>query len=93
MKRIILILTFIALSITIYAQEDNSATLTVSGQGKTQDEAKQNALRSAIEQAFGAFISSNTEILNDELVKDEIVSVSNGNIQKLMACFSSLYVE
>jgi hypothetical protein len=39
-------------------------------------------LRSAIEQAFGAFISSKTEILNDNLVKDEIVSVSNGNIQK-----------
>jgi len=82
MKRIILILTFIALSVTIYAQEDKTVTLTVSGQGQTQDEAKQNALRNAIEQAFGAFISSNTEILNDELVKDEIVSVSNGNIQK-----------
>ena len=46
------------------------------------EEAKQNALRSAIEQAFGTFISSKTEILNDELVKDEIVSVANGNIQK-----------
>ena len=82
MKQLILILTFIALSGNIYAQEDKTVTLTVSGQGKTQDEAKQNALRNAIEQAFGAFISSNTEILNDELVKDEIVSVSNGNIQK-----------
>jgi hypothetical protein len=40
------------------------------------------ALRSAIEQAFGTFISSKTEILNDNLVKDEIVSVTNGNIQK-----------
>jgi hypothetical protein len=38
-------------------------------------------LRSAIEQAFGAFISSKTEILNDNLVKDEIVSVANGNIK------------
>jgi hypothetical protein len=82
MKRIILILTFIALSVAAYAQDDKTVTLVVSGQGKTLDEAKQNALRSAIEQAFGAFISSNTEILNDELVKDEIVSVSNGNIQK-----------
>lgn len=80
MKQLILIVT-LALSINAYAQEDKTVTLTVSGQGKTQDESKQNALRSAIEQAFGAFISSNTEILNDELVKDEIVSVSNGNIQ------------
>jgi hypothetical protein len=72
----------IALSINAYAQVDKTITLVASGQGKTQDEAKQNALRSAIEQAFGTFISSKTEILNDNLVKDEIVSVSNGNIQK-----------
>jgi hypothetical protein len=64
------------------AQENKTVTLVVSGQGKTLDDAKQNALRSAIEQAFGAFISSKTEILNDELVRDEIVSVSSGNIQK-----------
>ena len=81
MKQLILIVT-LALSINAYAQEDKTVTLTVSGQGKTQDEAKQVALRSAIEQAFGAFISSKTEILNDNLVKDEIVSVTNGNIQK-----------
>ncbi len=66
----------------VNAQDNKTVTLVVSGQGKTQDEAKQNALRSAIEQAFGAFISSKTEILNDDLVRDEIVSVSNGNIQK-----------
>jgi len=64
------------------AQEGQTITLTVAGQGKTIDEARQRALRSAIEQAFGTFISSKTEILNDNLVKDEIVSVANGNIQK-----------
>ena len=81
MKQLILIVS-LALSINAYAQDDKTVTLVVSGQGKTQDEAKQNALRSAIEQAFGTFISSKTEILNDSLVKDEIVSVANGNIQK-----------
>jgi len=83
MKKIALLLGIITLLANVsFAQEDKTVTLTVSGQGTTQDEAKQNALRNAIEQAFGTFISSNTEILNDELVKDEIVSVSNGNIQK-----------
>lgn len=62
--------------------DNKTVTLTVSGTGKTLEEAKLNALRSAIEQAFGAFISSKTEILNDSVVKDEIVSVSSGNIQK-----------
>ena len=81
MKRIIIGLLCL-FAFNIQAQDDKTVTLVVSGQGKTQDEAKQNALRSAIEQAFGTFISSKTEILNDDLVKDEIVAVSNGNIQK-----------
>jgi hypothetical protein len=80
MKKTLLIL-FVLLTIIVKAQEDKTVTLTVSGTGKTLEEAKTNALRSAIEQAFGAFISSKTEILNDNLVKDEIVSVTNGNIQ------------
>ena len=81
MKKITSLLMILFFSLIINAQEDKTVTLTVSAQGQTQDEAKQNALRNAIEQAFGTFISSNTEILNDELVKDKIVSVSSGNIQ------------
>ena len=81
MKKYLLILVITTLSFESYAQDDKTVTLTVSGQGQTQEQAKQVALRNAIEQAFGTFISSDTEILNDELVKDEIVSVSNGNIQ------------
>lgn len=82
MKNIFFFTIALLFALNIQAQDDKTVTLVVSGQGKTQDEAKQNALRSAIEQAFGTFISSKTEILNDSLVKDEIVSVSNGNIQK-----------
>ena len=83
LKSILITLIFIFSQQTAHAQEDKIVTLTVSGTGKTIEEAKNNALRSAIEQAFGAFISSKTEILNDNLVKDEIVSVANGNIQKV----------
>jgi hypothetical protein len=80
MKQLLLFFVF-AINFSAFSQNDKTVTLTVSAQGQTISEAKQNALRDAIEQAFGAFISSNTEILNDELIKDEIVSVSNGNIQ------------
>jgi hypothetical protein len=48
--------------------------------GKSRSEAIKFALRDALEQTYGAFISSNTKILNDELVQDEIVSISSGNI-------------
>lgn len=60
---------------------ERTITITVSGSGKTQDEAKQSALRSAIEQAFGTFISAKTEILNDQVISDQITTVASGNIQ------------
>ncbi len=64
------------------AQENSSnVTITATGRGASQAEAQQYALRSAIEQAYGAFISSKTEILNDEIVADQMASVANGNIQ------------
>lgn len=69
------------ISVGVKAQDDKTVTLVASGIGKTQEAAKQNALRSAIEQAFGAFISSKTELLNDQIVSDQISSVANGNIQ------------
>ena len=82
MKQLFLIIA-LALSICVYSQEEiKSVKLTVSGQGKTPEEAKQIALRSAIEQAFGTYISSNTTILNDSIIRDEIISVANGNIEK-----------
>jgi hypothetical protein len=76
-----LIICAVLLSIAGVAQE-NTVTLKTTGSAETKEKAVQYALRSAIEQAFGAFISSNTEILNDELVADEITSVASGNIEK-----------
>lgn len=63
-------------------KDSNAVTLIVSADAKTKDEATQIALRSAIEQAYGTFVSANTTILNDELVKDEIVTISSGNIKE-----------
>lgn len=79
MKQLILIIS-LAFSVNAYAQDDKTVTLVVSGQGKTQDEAKQNALRSAIEQSFGTFISSETVINNDSFVSDNITSLSQGAV-------------
>lgn len=82
MKLIIITFLFVFIQQIVFAQDANKTiAITVSGSGQTQDEAKESALRSAIVQSFGAFISSKTEILNDQLVTDQITSVSNGNIQ------------
>lgn len=55
--------------------------MVVFGEGVTTDEAVKNALLSAIEQNYGTFVSSNTSFINDEIVKDEIATVSSGNIR------------
>ena len=62
--------------------KDKDIVLTVFGDGNTQKEAIDSALRSAIEQTFGAFISSSSEVLNDELVNDEIRTISSGYVKK-----------
>lgn len=80
MKAKILLAIFCAISLSINAIED--VTLTTVGDGSTREEAVNNALRSALEQAYGAFMSSSTLELNDVLQKDEIVSTIQGNIKK-----------
>jgi len=80
--QILLVLFAFTICTTANAQDENkNVSITVSGSGKSLDDAKQSALRSAIEQAFGAFISSKTEIFNDQIVADQMSSVSSGNIQ------------
>jgi hypothetical protein len=82
MKKPLFLLIYIFIfTYTSSAQDNNNVIITSCGQGETQIDAQQAALRNAISQAFGTFISTKTEILNDELVSDQITSISNGNIQ------------
>lgn len=60
---------------------NDEVTLVVFGKAVDSEKATDLALRSAIEQAYGVFVSANTTILNDDLVKDEIVTISSGNIK------------
>ena len=71
----------VAQSMTSQDGDGKEVTLVVSGSAPTEKEATLIALRSAIEQTFGTFVSANTEMLNDDIIKDEIVSVSKGNIK------------
>jgi hypothetical protein len=83
MKRIITTVLLL-IAFAAFAQESNNVSITASGSGKTKEEATQNALRSAIEQAYGVFISSKTEIFNDKVVSDQMASVASGNIQSFV---------
>lgn len=82
MTKVFSIVLSLILVLNTSAQETSKdVTITASGSGTTMEEAQRYALRSATEQAFGAFISSKTEIFNDQIVADEISSVSSGNIK------------
>ena len=80
MKKLLSIVAAILFAATTFAQVDE-VTLTVIGTDVNEEQATLQALRSAIEQSFGTFVSANTTILNDKLVQDEIVSVSRGNVK------------
>jgi hypothetical protein len=79
----IIVALFLTLFFSVANAQDDSKDITIkaSGSGKTFEDAKQAALRSSTQQAFGAFISSKTEIFNDQLVADQMASVSSGNIK------------
>ncbi len=55
-------------------------TTTIEGQGKTCQEARNDALRNAVNKAAGSVIYSKTEIANDALISDEITMLTSGNI-------------
>ena len=56
LKPIIALLVLTFFSFEVFAQTDSKdVSITSSGSGKTLDDAKQAALRSSTEQAFGAF--------------------------------------
>ena len=82
MKKITLLLvSLLAINILSAQETTDDFTLVVSSDGATKEEATHLALRSAIEQAFGTFVSANTTIINDKIVKDEIATVTSGNIK------------
>ena len=81
MKKLFFIISLVLVGMSMSAQSVDDVTLVVSGDGTTKEEATHAALRSAVEQAYGVFVSANTEIFNDELVKDEIATVTSGNIK------------
>ena len=80
-KIVSLIFILLATTYGFSQTDDKDVSITASGSGKKLEDAKQAALRSATEQAFGAFISSKTEMFNDQVVADQMASVSSGNIK------------
>jgi hypothetical protein len=54
----------------------------VAGDGETMQQARMNGFRLAVEQAIGTLISSETEVQNGRIVRDEIISYAAGFVDR-----------
>lgn len=54
----------------------------VAGEGRTAEEARNIAFRVAIEQAIGSIMSSETEVQNGRIVRDEIINYASGYVDR-----------
>ena len=54
----------------------------VAGDGDSAQQARMNGFRLAVEQAIGTLISSETEVQNGRIVRDEIISYSAGFVDR-----------
>ncbi len=77
-------LAVLALLIHLITFSKNKIKITVIGSGATIEEAKENALRSALEQVSGVYFSAYTELINNKIIKDEIRSISRSPVLELL---------
>jgi hypothetical protein len=77
MKRVILLVA--CLAVVLAAQTE--VTVRAKGVGPNRTEAEQDALRAAVEQAFGTHVSSETEMQNFKLIRDVIRTNTQGYVR------------
>ena len=54
----------------------------IAGEGRTTEEARNVAFRVAVERAIGGIMSSETEVQNGRIVRDEIINYASGYIDR-----------
>ena len=62
-------------------QIPSTKTIVAIGYGINKDKALKNAFKSAVQQYVGVLVDADTVVENDKIIKDEILTASNGYIQ------------
>ncbi len=65
---------------SLEGQENKTETVIAFGAGQNESDALFNAKLNALDQIFGTFISTSNIIINDSIVMNKIISVTNGQI-------------
>jgi hypothetical protein len=88
-KKFIFICVLLSLFITQLAVAKTEQVV-VSGVGVSEEAAAKNAAKTAVMQVVGMYVVSDTAIENLKLIKDEVLSYSNGYIKSLKILDKSL---
>src|SRR3989339_786166 len=83
MKRLLLFLFCLGLAGSLQAGTlgKGSAEIFEGNEGAARDQAKQNALRDAVEQGVGTLIDSKTKVENWQVISDEVFTSSQGFVK------------
>ena len=79
MKNLLLFVISLLIPSFLFAEE--LITVTVSGYGATPEAAEKSALQKAVRKAVGEMVDAETLAQNGELIKDEVLSYSDGFVQ------------
>lgn len=80
MKKVLILLFLSIMSFTMSFAKDKEVVLTVQGQGSSQQEAIVNALQAAQAQVNGVFVSTSTELKNDDYTASD-ANISFGKVK------------
>lgn len=76
------ILLILSTTVSHAEEPEKTEKVVATGYGVNADKAKENAIRNAVEQVIGTYVSSDTIVKNSQLVKDEILSFSGGYVKE-----------
>lgn len=81
MKAIRIFISIMIVSLTIWADEVKIEKVIVTGVGIDKEKAMKNASQSAVQQVVGSYVVSDSLVANGKLIKDEVLSQSNGYVR------------
>ena len=79
---LLMLLSITCLFVSKGHAQNETITVSSRGLGVDPESAKKDAFINAMQQAIGSYIDSETIIENDEIIKDKILSVSDGFVEK-----------
>jgi hypothetical protein len=74
--------TGIAVARWIFEGSEKVLYVEVIGEGSTSEQARQQGFRLAVEHAVGTVVSSETEVRNDRVARDEIITYASGYVDR-----------